>query len=229
MNLIFLNTCHGALHDELKRYVEVVRDKTDIFCFQEAQLYEQSAYQGLLKDFERYYNEKQQPNLLLANVIFVRKGIKVSESGTLLKEGSDIGFANYIVLKQGDVETIVCNVHGIPHPGHKLDTSERIEQSRVVIDYFSNMKRVIIGGDFNLLPEAQSVKMFEQYGYRNLIKEYAIKSTRNHIALDQYPDNKQYYADYVFTSSDIEVLDFVVQAAIVSDHQPLSLTIGAVF
>lgn len=227
MELTFLNTWHGTLSGELRQYVKEVRKDTDVFCFQEARANEQTAYQDLLKDYQRYYDEKVQPNLLLSNVIFVRKGIEVVRSGTLLDEGSNIGFANYVVLRQDGVETSVCNVHGIPHPWHKLDTLERIEQSKVIIDYFLNEKRVVIGGDFNLLPESQSVKMFERKGYRNLIGDYAIKSTRNHISLDLYPDNPQYYADYAFTSSDIDVIDFIVPAAVVSDHQPLRIRVSA--
>lgn len=228
MELAFLNTWHGELHDELKQYVKDSRRDVDVFCFQEAHVSEQGAYEDLLADYERYYAEKVQENLLLANAIFVRKSIEVIESGTLLDEGSDIGFANYVVLKQGDTETSVCNVHGIPHPGHKLDTLERIEQSKVVIDHFANKKRVIIGGDFNLLPEAESVKTFKERGYRNLIGDFAIESTRNHIAFDAYPDSPQYYADYAFTSPDIQVINFTVPDVIISDHQPLRLSVEAV-
>ena len=227
MELIFLNTWHGTLHNELRQFVENARDNTDVFCFQEAHSDEQSAYQDFLENYERYYSEKVQPDLLLANVIFVRKDIEVVGSGTLLQQGSDIGVANYVIIRKGDMEVAVCNVHGIPHPAHKLDTPERIEQSQVIIDHFSNRNRVIIGGDFNLLPESQSVKVFEQHGYRNLIADYGIKSTRNHIALDAYPDNPQYYADYAFTSPDIDVLDFIVPDAIVSDHQSLRLSINS--
>lgn len=225
MELTFLNTWHGELHDELRRYVETERQSVDVFCLQEAHANEQAAYGDVLADYQKYYAEKQQPNLSLANVIFVRNGIEVTESGTLLNEGSGIGFANYVVVKQGGVETSICNVHGIPHPGHKLDSPERLEQSKTIIDYFSNKNRVIIGGDFNLLPEAESVKMFEQYGYQNLIGRYAIQTTRNYIALDAYPDSPQYYADYVFTSPDVGVVDFSVPSTIVSDHQPLRLSV----
>ena len=226
MKLTFLNTWDGTLHDELREYVSQTRDTTDLFCFQEAQADTQHAYEDLVSEYNKYYHEKNQVNLQLANVIFVRKDIDVVDSGTLLNEGSDIGFANYVVLKKGNIETSVCNVHGIPNPGDKLDSPERIEQSQVIIDYFRNKGRVVIGGDFNLLPETQSVKLFEEHGYQNLIARYAIKTTRNHIALDAYPDNPQYYADYVFTSPGIQVQDFSVPNDIVSDHQPLSVRVA---
>ncbi len=226
MELVFLNTWNGQLHDELREYVQKLRQSTDLFCFQEAHTTNQSAYDDLLTEgYDKYYSEKYQPNLEQANVMYVRKGIEVIRSGTLLNEGSDIGFANYVVLKQGDTETSVCNVHGIPHPGNKLDTAERIEQSTTILNHFAQDERVVIGGDFNLLPETESVKLFESHGYRNLIAEYAIQSTRNHISLDAYPDNPQYFADYVFTSPAVEVVDFSVPSDIVSDHQSLRVSI----
>ena len=228
MDLVFLNTWDGQLHDELREYVHELRQSTDVFCFQEAHTTNQSAYDDLLfEGYDKYYSEKHQPNLELANVMYVRKGIEVIRSGSLLNEGSDIGFANFVVLKQGNTETSVCNVHGIPHPGHKLDTPDRIEQSTVLLDHFAQDERVVIGGDFNLLPEARSVKIFEERGYRNLIAEYAIQSTRNHFSLDAYPDNPQYFADYVFTSPAIGVVDFSVPSDIVSDHQSLRVSIEA--
>ena len=223
--MVFLNTWHGQLHEELRQYVGDIRQNTDLFCFQEAHADDQAAYEDLLEDYNKYYEEKVEQNLLLANVIYTRKNIEVVNSGTLLNKGSDIGFANYVVVKQGDTETSVCNVHGIPHPGHKLDTEERIEQSQAIINHFRGIGRVVIGGDFNLLPEAQSIKLFAEYGYQNLIAKYAIESTRNHIALDRYPDNPQYHADYAFTSPDVAVKSFTVPEVIVSDHQPLCLNI----
>lgn len=226
MRLTFLNTWHGKLYEELRQYVQDTRQKTDVFCFQEAHVDDQSAYDDLLGDYAKYYNEKVQPDLEIANVIYVRKDIEVIGSGTLIDEGSYIGFANYVVIKQGDSETSVCNVHGIPRPGHKLDTPERLEQSKIILDHFAHDEHVVIGGDFNLLPETKSVTLFEERGYRNLISEYDIPTTRNHIALDSYPDNPQEYADYAFTSPAVRVVDFVVPSDIISDHQPLELEIS---
>lgn len=68
--------------------------------------------------------------------------------------------------------------------------------------------------------------MFKEHGYQDLIEDYSITTTRNHIALDPYPDNPQYHADYAFASPDIRVTDFTVPSTVVSDHQPLELSIA---
>lgn len=226
IKLTFLNTWHSKLHEPLRDYVRDARENTDVFCFQEAEAETQSAYNDLLAEYNRYHHEKAQRNLFLANVIFVRKDITVLESGRLLHEGSNIGFANFVTLQNDEGETSVCNVHGIPHPAHKLDNPERLAQSQAIIDHFKARERVIIGGDFNMLPQAQSIKAFKKHGYQDLIGDYDIQSTRNHIALDAYPDNPQYHTDYVFVSPDIQVTGFAVPSAVISDHQPLELQIA---
>lgn len=133
MKLVFLNTWHSKLHEPLRDYVRVAREDTDVFCFQEAEAETQSAYDDLLAGYNRYHHDKAQRNLFLANVIFVRKGITVTESGALLREGADIGFANFVTLSNGNCETSVCNVHGIPHPANKLDNPERSHSLKLLL------------------------------------------------------------------------------------------------
>ena len=89
----------------------------------------------------------------------------------------------------------------------------------------------IIGGDFNLMPDTISVKMFEKWGYRNLIREFGIKSTRNRISWEQFKDQpgfvKQYFADYAFITKEIKVDGFSVPDLEISDHLPLVLDFEA--
>lgn len=68
--------------------------------------------------------------------------------------------------------------------------------------------------------------MFEKNGYKDLIKDYKIPTTRNKVAWKMYPDNPQLYSDYVFVSSGIEVKSFSVIENEISDHLPLILEIG---
>lgn len=104
----------------------------------------------------------------------------------------------------------------------------RLRQSEKIINFFNDKKGLkIIGGDFNLNPDTKSVMMFEKAGYRNLIKEFDIKSTRNKLSWKQFKNQpdfvKQYFADYVFVSSDVKVKDFTVPYNEISDHLPLIL------
>jgi endonuclease/exonuclease/phosphatase family metal-dependent hydrolase len=66
--------------------------------------------------------------------------------------------------------------------------------------------------------------MFEENGYIDHIKENNIPTTRNRHSWDRYP-NKQYYADYAFTSPEVKVNHFEVIENEASDHLPLVLDI----
>jgi endonuclease/exonuclease/phosphatase family metal-dependent hydrolase len=72
--------------------------------------------------------------------------------------------------------------------------------------------------------------MFEEAGYKNLIKEFNIKNTRNNTCWEQFKEDvkisgKQHFADYCFTSHDVKVKSFEVPYNEVSDHLPLILDI----
>jgi endonuclease/exonuclease/phosphatase family metal-dependent hydrolase len=132
----------------------------------------------------------------------------------------------YIEAQQGDQSVFICNFHGMSRPVNKLDDPNRLLQSKALINFFKDKGRVVIGGDFNIFPETESIAMFEEGGYRDLIKEFDIKTTRNQVAWDMYPDNKQYYSDYVFISPLIELRKFTVPENKISDHLPLEIEVG---
>ena len=74
-----------------------------------------------------------------------------------------------------------------------------------------------------MLPETKSLGILERTGYINLIKEYGIESTRNEVSWKLYPNNKQYFADYVFVNKETKVESFKVPYSEISDHLPLIL------
>lgn len=128
-------------------------------------------------------------------------------------------------IKKGNSNLHIANVHGKTHPGHKLDTPTRIKQSKAIIDFLENKKGLkIVGGDFNLLPNTRSVKLFEQNGYSDLIKKFGIKDTRGKINHEIHKNKTiQYFADYCFVSPDVKVKSFTVPDIEISDHLPLIL------
>ncbi|MBI4268251.1 endonuclease/exonuclease/phosphatase family protein [Candidatus Uhrbacteria bacterium] len=137
----------------------------------------------------------------------------------------------YITVRQknGSLLTI-ANVHGIWWPGTKRDTPERIEQSHRIISGLARLPGAkVICGDFNLLPSAESVRMIERAGYRNLIKEYGIKDTRGPVNRRKYINERplQKYADFAFVSDDVRVKKFEVPQVSISDHLPLILTVDS--
>jgi len=101
----------------------------------------------------------------------------------------------------------------------KGDSEDRLLQSDRIIDFVKTLANpYIIAGDFNLLPDTQSIQKFEDLGLDNLIKEYDITSTRT-----SFYTKPEKFADYVFTDKDITIKDFKVLPDEVSDHSALYL------
>ena len=163
--------------------------------------------------------------------IFVKKTFKAVSPGKTFvyrKTENDRGFLMYADLQKEGKTFSVGNIHGKWSPGNKFDTPIRLKQSQKIISFFKKKNLpTIVGGDFNLMPETESVGMFIKEGYRNLIKEFKIDSTRNELTWASKQNDpgfvKQYFSDYVFTSPEIKVMDFSVPKIQVSDHLPLIL------
>lgn len=227
MKIIFLNTFHSGVAQELRAYIEKHIATTDIFCFQEAPKEDRVTYEDLFAEFEVHTAHKgDEPSNRYGNTTYIRKSVEVKKTDTLFevdKDGIKLGLTTVFTVEVQGKLLMFCNVHGIPIPGHKLDTPARLLQSQAILDAISG-DAIIIGGDFNLLPETESVQVFAEHGYRNLIADFDIKTTRNRLTFERFPDNIQLYADYAFTSPAIKVTDFVVPGDVVSDHQPLELT-----
>ncbi len=124
-----------------------------------------------------------------------------------------------------DAALLVANFHGIGRPGTKLDTDERLAQSRAIRQVLAaHDGPVVLTGDFNLLPETESVRLLED-GLRNLVMEGAIPTTRSRINPYYGTSQEQRHADYTFVSPGLRVADFQVPDVAVSDHLPLLLTL----
>ncbi|MFA6513862.1 MAG: endonuclease/exonuclease/phosphatase family protein [Patescibacteria group bacterium] len=161
--------------------------------------------------------------------IFVRKGIKVKDGGGFLcydeipyntdAGGKITGNLQWIDLEINDEVMTIANLHGLwQKDTKKLDTPERLVQSKKIKDFLATKKgRQIICGDFNLLPDGKSIEILEQ-GMKNLVKEYNIQSTRS-----KFYQNGPRFADYILVSTNINVVDFKVFQDDVSDHLPLML------
>lgn len=167
----------------------------------------------------------------MGQAIFVKNNIQVLKSDaypifgnyhdTIKPDFSNIPRGlQHVQLDVAGKSLHIFNYHGIPKPGDKLDSPERLEQSRKIITVLKNITGPkILCGDFNLNPETKSIGLLEQE-MRNLIKEFHIKSTRNRISWENHK-NIQYFADYIFISSDIQVKNFQVPYYEISDHLPM--------
>lgn len=181
---------------------------------------------AVLKDFNGYFRPHYGDHYGLA--MFIKKNLELVEEGDVFVyldrdfiPTGDVGYharnIQYVNIKTPEGMKTVINFHGLWNGKGKTDTDDRLLQSKNVIDYISKVKNpIVLCGDFNLLPETQSLRMFEEIGLRNLIKEFDIKSTRTSLYKKEHR-----FADYIFTSPEIIVKDFKVLPDEVSDHSPL--------
>lgn len=163
---------------------------------------------------------------------FVRDDIQILEDGAIMVHPGDPRFREefdyrhilqHIRLQTDAGPLTVCNVHATPRPGSKVDTPERLKQSkriRALLDEVSDP--LIVTGDFNLMPDTKSVAMLEE-NLENLIKTHEIKTTRGSLNPYFGTPLQQDFADYTLISPEIEVKDFGVPDAKISDHLPMIL------
>jgi endonuclease/exonuclease/phosphatase family metal-dependent hydrolase len=195
--------------------------------------------QSFLTDFDAYiyrdpaesyiHGEILPLDVGCGQVIFVRKNMRVMENGGFRShpdspyhKGGDMvsGRCQWITVANSNHEPVtILNFHGLwQRNSQKKDTPERIEQSQKIKEFFgSHTGKKILCGDFNLTNDGEAMAMLEE-GMANLIKEYAIPSTRN----SHYPKEEK-FADYILVSPDITVSDFKALPDEVSDHLALSV------
>lgn len=177
----------------------------------------------------------------LGNATFYREGLTVTDRGGFFVYNgynSYDGKKNYETLGHGaafitvDDALTVVNVHGNSQPANKLDTPKRLAQSQRIVDFLADRPgEKIVMGDFNLMPDTESVRMFERAGFRNLIREYKIANTRGSLMRSLFPEYEhgpygfQDFADYAFATPGIAVRSFEVPDLPISDHLPMILEI----
>jgi hypothetical protein len=223
MKIVFLNAWNGRMGDVFWKYIEKQKESTDVFVLIETDEEFVAKCKTILTDFACQFEYK------LVNgkkdyyqSTYIKNKFKTGKGDIISSNNMAVGLSLYSKIE--DVNLV--NVHGVTwEKDDKIDAPERIVQSQDIIDYMAKTEGLkIVGGDFNLDLNTESVNMFEKSGYRNLISEFKIKTTRNHLAWDKYPD-KQMYADFVFVSPEVKVKSFEVPNVEISDHLPLILEI----
>jgi len=159
--------------------------------------------------------------------MFIKKSIEIKDIGEIFIKGfkNSKGIDNttiprnlqYAIVLDNEIEYNITHFHGLWNGKGKTDTDERIEQSKKIKEFLKDKKRIVLCGDFNLLPDTESLKILED-GLINLIKLKDIKSTRS--KLYEKPDK---FADYTLISKDINIDNFKVPEVEVSDHLPMIL------
>ncbi len=236
--------CFQEMHSSEDPNIKNLKDGWRLNLLQEIQ--------KILPDFKTHFAPTQddyevEPNYpgqsQLGTAIFYKKNLSITDKGDffiynkrnnyVLGDWSTLGHnAVYIKIKTDDGPVVVCTLHGNSQPANKLDSPLRIKQSKTVLDFLKTEKaEKIVIGDFNLFPETKSIKMFEEAGFRNLVVEYGIKTTRGSHMRKLFPEYEhgeygfQEFADYAFVTPDIVVNSFEVPDVPISDHLPLILEV----
>ncbi len=243
MKIITLNIWGGIVGDVLLDFFKGNQD-VDVFCLQEVMhngtgwtAWDERQNRNVLEqirsvlpgyvDYFRPAEHKGEWGL----AIFVKREILVEAEGEVFvhlhkdsmkdKEPLTVG-KNLQWIKLGDQNLTICNFHGLWNGKGKTDTEDRINQSKKMVEMIKKLDtEVILCGDFNLLPETESLKIVEkELDFRNLISEFNITSTRT-----SYYTKETKFADYVLVSKGVVVKDFKVLPDEVSDHSPLFIEI----
>ena len=232
MRIIYLNCWWDSLiFDRTLEYVNKSILQTDIFCLVEITSERFERLNSILKPYStKFAFDPSLKNAKNGQAMFVRNNLNIQNYKQMLLydswDDSEVpGYLQTVDIKNEEKTFKVACLQGMAHPGNKNDTDMRIDQSKKVLEFIGDTNLpTIVGGDLNLNPGTESIKMFEKAGYRNLVKEFNIKDTRGKINHEIYKDDEiQYFADYIFVSPGIKVKKFEVPNVEISDHLPLVL------
>lgn len=120
-------------------------------------------------------------------------------------------------IQLDDKKINVFNIHGIWGFDGK-DNDRRLKMSEIIVNNIKDKKNVILAGDFNCLPNTQTIGNIEKH-LKSVFKD-ELKTTFNmkHKTVGEYETAT---VDMIFVSSDIKVLDSYSPNVDVSDHMPL--------
>ena len=144
---------------------------------EETMVYGMQEISGLLSNHKSYFHPHHLDNYGL--MMSVSKDIFVEEEGEVFVHKhkgyvptGDVGRharnLSYIKTSFSDKPLTIINFHGLWNGMGKGDSDERLVQSRNIINLLKTLEgEILFCGDFNLLPETESLKMFEDFGLRN--------------------------------------------------------------
>jgi endonuclease/exonuclease/phosphatase family metal-dependent hydrolase len=241
MKLISLNVWGGAINKPLLEFLHKNRD-IDFFLFQEMHHnatsktnWDNRGNPNLFEDIKKvlpthdgYFAPAQDDEYGLAG--FIKKGVSILESGDVFIHrykdamknmvGQDLGRNLQYFKIAGEKNFTLMSFHGLWTGTGKNDTDDRINQSKKIVEFAKSLSGdFILVGDFNLLPHTESIKILEDMGVKNLIKEYGVTNTRT----SYYTKTSDKFADYTFTTPNIKVKDFKILPDEVSDHAAMYL------
>ncbi len=183
---------------------------------------------GLLDTHTAYFRPHQGDHYGLLTL--VKKDFVIAEEGELFvhkekgyEPEGDMGLharnIQYATIATEKGNRTVINFHGLWNGKGKGDSEDRLRQSDNIIQFLQKLQNpYVLCGDFNLLPDTESLQKLERFGLHNLIKENGITSTRT-----SFYTKPEKFADYTLVSDGIKVSTFRILPDEVSDHSPMFL------
>lgn len=117
----------------------------------------------------------------------------------------------------GNETLFLVNVHG-PWEISEVDNPRRLAMRDRILELIQDQKQVLVAGDFNVVPNTQTIKAIEEKLTNVFKDELASTFNMQHKKLPGYATS---VVDMVFVSSNIEVLSKYCPQVNVSDHLPL--------
>ena len=119
----------------------------------------------------------------------------------------------------------IAQLHGLRDLAGKRDTPARLEQARRLAALVQSVAepgdRIVVCGDFNVLPESRTFQVMAEIGLTDLVTGRGFRSTRT-----SHYKKPETFADYMFVNSALADAPFeVLETPEVSDHRPLRLRI----
>ena len=251
MKVIYLNTWGGRYMEGLMGFVRRWAQKADVFCFQEVHHSTQehcerrspnqfvrwdlwNKLQDYLPDFRGYLATFDDDPYRMSQAMCLRRSIRLEkyDATTIyspeqpLEAGDAIESARKVqsmIIPIREKKVAIINYHGLWTPQGKLDSPERLEQSRRLREYLARFSMpTIFGGDMNLEPRTQSMALLKE-GMVDLVGHYGVRSTRTVLYREYDNPQASKHADYLLASPTIVVNSFRVLGDIASDHAALYL------
>lgn len=117
----------------------------------------------------------------------------------------------------------LAHMHGLRDPAGKEDNRLRELQAERLVDLIRRVwpgdERLVVCGDFNVLPDSSTFARLAQLGLRDLVTARGFTDTRT-----SHYEKPGRYADYILVNDMVDVASFdVVGEPEVSDHRALLL------
>ncbi|MBU0576717.1 endonuclease/exonuclease/phosphatase family protein [Patescibacteria group bacterium] len=138
-----------------------------------------------------------------------------------------IDFSNFPALLQtafiqvNSKKIKLLNIHGPVNFDGTADTKRRLKMRDIILQEIKNQPNTILGGDFNIQPQTQTIRDIEAK-LTNVFKD-ELKTTFNlkQKNLTNYPGFADAVVDMMFISPNIKVLKKSCPPVNISDHLPL--------